>query len=1466
MAVLPITRVSVGDSLNVPNPTVSNAAIQIKPLGISNPIGNGVVVHDVTITSAAINLNLSTAVIYQAGSSVRFTFNGAILQPKTTLGIQTAFGNTLVKKGADLISPKGFNSAGVGISLVIPQGFSKQDFNLNAVSPSSSGQNISFHFGPIVISNVGLQDSFSSGNAVLVNAINIRSIGIIPNSDKINYHFIYEENQQQHLIDFNLQNLLVNSTRFNFGGANPITQAGGIYQSSVSEPSLENTSDAINPKSINPNKLGLPLLYPATGASDNTKYGVLNFNLDRQVQPQNALNIPFSFFGDIQLSTIGWQSSEVGFTLVQNQKTFITTDSWQSSAISTAHSVTNSLAIIQPTSIVSAAEYGRASLINGAVGVAVNGIASPAFNAPTIYNLKQFVRLQSNDQSRYGNAYLKGGVKYLLPLGIYSTVLGIPETVKYIGPTGIASPYMPAPSVSPRMVRPLGLLSLAMGSHNIRIPAISPKGIIHSSYGTATVWYHTRLLSANGINAYESGYPKVFDPTQFIQQSPMVRTAVFGDTYAKNKQSSLSVKSIDDMVVSQWTSIINKSRPILPKGWLSQAIGDQAIKNKSPSIFFKGIEPPKVNEPALGYRSRAVGPSGFDHLLLGNPALIKTPQLFPNGLVATQFGNQWVSNSTRHIASNGLEQSRISQPTVWYRYRGVAPQSWRSSVVGMASTVTHGVREIIGHGFIQKAYGIAWVSHGTRLLEAQSIYQDYLSSHFVGRHQEIKPYGYIATLFGTRITPESLSIYPLGFVGEFGLSVVGLYKRHIKPVGYASAGTEDANRWGKPKAYNSVQYIQQDYAGDNGLVPPAWSDWTAIENRNKTIGTIGSNSQKFGYLYISNNATQLFVKGIVPPAVSRNDISYRIRSLPVDGIEAPYLGNWAVVHNAARVLGAVGIVPPVISEPALNNNRRYYRGVGRIESQEFGKPMIAYRVRVIDIETRYSISPPIIRLPTIDLWTRYVSFNGFETSAYGSPSLSIHLRVISPRWTHREKSGSPALRNVTPELLTRGRDSSEFGVTSIRTQWRDVYAQGDNTSLFGGTKISDTKQSIQVHGWLDSISSQNHNIRKTGTNPYVTQNVWLNDESGANNGQGFGIFFDENLYGIRIPLPSLNQNVLYPVSEEASSRIGNAFVWSNNIVIDSGIGIDGVSGELSVRNTRQVIILTDKHVIDSETVVGKPRMSPHTIWAVVEAPQQAIDNHVKNGLHYVGASNGYPAGARLGTPSIESAIRNLNPYWRLDLSGYGVGQPSLYLKRSVVKPSSFRSSRLGVPAIPFTPQDITLRSGIYDSVFGLTGLSRPPYLGPQAILVKGFNSNAFGLAYSDNFIRTLDTIGQDSLSMGRSLSGDKPFMWQGLRIGEHVPSSIGVGDTSLFGESTISLYVRGVTAEGFNAFISGYDLSSFDDRMTVKNNNSGLPPARNISNQGFASSMIGSSEIKLGQHFIKPDGNSNQFRKGGYHA
>lgn len=1154
------------------------------------------------------------------------------------------------------------------------------------------------------------------------------------------------------------------------------------------------------------------------------------------------------YLKDRYLLTNGFNGFSTGMSLVRNARDYLKLQGWSSSAFGVAAEAVNVSRQLYPS-----------------------GIFDQKLGKPYAFNSKQFAPLQGKDQSSYGTAYVQGGVKYLTPRSYDASAFGgailLNTTAdQQVMAIGIArTTNVPAPIVTPHMIYAGGIYSTAFGSVQVvPTPVLRHKGVNHLIAGTPTVWYHTRELGAKGFESFDTGYPKAFDPTQYFSPSPTLRSSVFGDVRIRNNNSYLRAPSIDSQAISEWATVEARNKTLYAKSFVAQAFGNQLIKNKSPSIFFNGLPAPIFYNQAIGYRIRTVAPTGFDRLGLGNPTVIKTPELFPRSYVATQFGTQWVSNYTRHIEQYGSNYSAAGTPITWFRFRYIKPTSWQSSKFDNKTTLTHGVRELIGQGFIQQGYGTAWLSRGVRLLEPLSIVKkEPASNHFVGRHQEIKPIGYIATKFGTRIIPEIQAVYPLGFTGVFGLALADLAIRYLRPIGHSSAGEQPAFRWGRQIVQNSVQYIIQNFDGGNGLVPPKWSDWTAIENRNKVIGVVGTVMQRFGYAQIDNNARLLEPQGLIATRIGDGMIAYRIRYLPLQGIEAPYMAGWLVVHNAARVIKPAGEVQSLFGTAEAVKTRRYLDRIGRIESFESGTPMIAYRIRRLEVEKRYSIAPPIIRLPTVDLYTRYVEFNGYETAKYGSPSLSIHFRIITPRWTHNEKSGNPALRNVTPELLIRGHDSQEYGDTKIRTQWRNVDAQGDNTAIIGLHKISDTKQHVSVRGFIDSLASQKHVVTQGESAPYSLQYIYLNDENNSSNGEGKGIEPPKP----QVPPPYLNQNVIYHRNNAISSKFGTQFVWGNNLEIESGISVGVVSSGLKVYVSTQVVTLDDKGIVN-KIELGKPRLSPHTIYAVKEAPQQARQNHPINQLHYVGedVNSAIPAGERFGRPFIESTIRSVTPHSFFS-SQYKVGIPALDLSRKVVRTTGFRLGRFGVPSIPFSRQDIVMRAGIYNNVFGLAALKRPPYVGPQYLKPNGIYSTLFGDTYSDNLIRTLYARGSDSLVMGQRKNNDQPFMWQGLRVGEHVPTIIGAGDTSRYGDVVIGLRVREIGAEGFNAFISEYTLSSFDKRMNVNNADKKLPVKLTIQPAAIAaSSNIGYQDIKLGQHYIRPDGNSDQFRKGGYHA
>lgn len=1215
-----------------------------------------------------------------------------------------------------------------------------------------------------------------------------------------------------------------------------------------------------------------------------------NINFDTVLTPHNA-DINFGLAppvgGDIVISAQPFDASAFGVASAFNTSYFLAPRGIYSAAVVAQPQIRSSYRYVGVIGF-NAADIGRASIVNYNKEVAPKGWASSRYGYQYAYNLTQYRSIKGYDASLYGKPYVQGGVKYLATRGVDTSAYGKTVVInttanREVKPNGINSQAIGALNVTPRILYPEGIYNngvyvkgryetIKFGQPDVRDPSIRPPGLAHDSHGTQTIWYHTRLLIPSGILSYESGYPVVYDPTQEIQAVSLITSAIFGDTALKNTTEFINTSGIDDLVVTPWAVVTNSNRYYAPNGIDSQAFGDNSIRNKTPSIFVDSIKPHGIGAAAIGYAIREIRATGFDRLLLGKPLLTKTPELLPKTFSSSVVSNlTFISHGIRHLLTVGHDSNEHGEHTLWFRYRYVSPESWQSSKFGQAN-LTHGVRELIASGFIRQGYGNAWVSYGTRQLEPTGINKINPTRHMVGGTRHLKPVGYIATLFGTRIIPENQYAYPQGFAGTFGLNSVRLDTQYLRPLGYISVGQQPADRWGRVETYNLSQYIvhEQTFDRDNGLIPPQWSEWTAIEHRNKKITSSGLLSLKFGYSKIDNNAAPILPLGIEPPAGTRYDVSliaHGVRYIKPDGLDAPAVSSWLATYNDARVVATQGFNDTGLGLAAVKNTRRYYSGVGRFESSEYGEPMISHAIRHISLEPRYAIMPPQINLPVIDVWTKYATFRGFETAAYGTPSLDIRFNIIAPKWIYRYNMGDPYIKNLTPELGLYGHDSNEFGVSSVRTQWRKVYADGDTLTLFGLAKIADTKQFIGLRGWQDMVASQKHTVIRTGAPPYSEQKISLDggyDFESDKPIPGYGISFDERRLGVRIPKPGLNQNVIYAEGYKAT-LFGGGRVWSNNIQMLAGIAIHNISSGTVVYNKTRRIVLDEDDAIKSKIEVGKPRMSPWTIYAVVEAPEQARKNHTSIRSHYVNSDYGNrPPGVVIGRPKVESTIRSIQPKWSVQSR---VGEPGLDLTRRIIAPRSFGVTKVGQPSIPFTDQTV---GAYHDKKEPSSILGKPDIIivdrGDKTISAIGFNSQLLVEPDVQLYVRNIYHIGKDSLSMGTQKRNDKPYMWQGLRVGAHIPSVIGAGDTSLFGESMASLRIREIMLDGWESFVSEYDTANFNDRMKVSRPRTPPPQSQRITIDGFVAANYSNADIRFGQYFIRPDGNSNQFRKGGYHA
>lgn len=1180
---------------------------------------------------------------------------------------------------------------------------------------------------------------------------------------------------------------------------------------------------------VKSNALPLTLVKKISG---RVASNVLPLKLNRKLGTLESTTPPQAVTQNIYASPTVYTTG-VGYPRISGDQTISVTSGIYSYADGDATTVFNLNIRIYPLGESTFLD-GIPSVYNRHQQIEVSGSDTSDFGYGDIYNLKQITKVNGIDSAEFGEAYLFGGVRWLYSYGFDSAEFGDVSVVnttanRVLEIDGIRPLSLGSPIVNPRSLYPEAISPI-----NIPQPLIQrspmPKGDDHSVYGMPTVWYRVRPIFAKGIDSFDSGYPRVFDPTQIVYVSPPQATALFGDVAIKNNRRIIDVSGFNDLTVSQWAELRAKNRVIQTIGVDNASVGNFEIRNATPSLQPNGF----VGEFGTAFISshiRYIATTGFDTAIVGDAQVERTPSFAPESFDATLFGDTWVSNKYRQIYAEGFNKSGFGETIAWHyqRYIDVSGDNWLD--VG-SQTVTHGVRELIAQGVNTDSFGEPWASFKKRYIEVESISSDNKNSsnHRVSRNIVIGPNGFIASLFGERIIPIAQDIYPQSFVAEFGLANVDLKTRYVLVDGFITTFDpikKTQVQLGDVLVFNKRQYIKQQYDGDNGLVPMPFGLWTAIENRNRNMRVFGFNAAKFGNPLIQNNASPILPDSIKSNIFGVSMIAFGIRRIIGESINPMPISHWTIINNSARIVSAQGFVGE-FGDADIKNTRRYYYRVGNWDSQELGTPMIAYRVRNIDIESRYAITPPYINLPIIENLTNYIEVKGFSAdgiwvSSVGSPHLTIHRNIITPRWALKDYFGEPFVWNKTPEVKIFGHDSAEFGVAALRTQWRNVLATGDNANLFGLHKISDTKQYIKMMSGIGAPDiSQYHKVIKGQSAPYSLQYI-LHDDSKSG--------FDSLVFGIA----GMNQNVLY-TEGILSQKFGDAFVWSNNIVIKYGIAQQQDVSTPTIRNKNNYITFIG---INSEIKVGVPATKLQTIYPYNE--------DVDGGL----------TGERMGLASVENQHRRLFSY-SINTLEMGV-DITIDLATRYIKPSAIRPPYFGVPSIPFVPQNVEIK-GIDSFVDGLQMVDYPPYKGVQYIETYGFNALAFGYEQVELKNRRIEAIGFDELYLGYSRS-DTPYMWQSLRIGELVPFQLDGFDSAAFGDSMISLKIRGVSIDGFDALTMDYESKYFSKRMRVVLAKQ-VNLDKTVSILGINDSSVGVHGVKLGQHFIRPDGNSETYRQG----
>lgn len=867
---------------------------------------------------------------------------------------------------------------------------------------------------------------------------------------------------------------------------------------------------------------------------------------------------------------------------------------------------------------------------------------------------------------------------------------------------------------------------------------------------------------------------------------------------------------------------------------LEFAAGEEGATPTQQYVFPAGVDTLGVGSARVWLGQSFVSVGGWSSASLGHAT-----KVYNHVQRITHGGSDYLD--FRHIGLPGQTNKPLSVE-LWRR--DILPQGALMQGLGIAST-THGVRYLpaagVGDLLVVRS---PWVSRSPRELAPQGLdAMKMLESHVVGGTRHIFPAGTEMTQWGTRIIPEGQVAYPQGFAGEVGKPDVQLHTRYLHPQSFRT--NPDDLRFGRQDVWNLRQIVQQDYDPNDGLNPPPFGQWTAIENRNKEPVTVGWLSERHGYTSIFNKAVAVVPAGIDAPPVAGGSVSHWCRAIEPTGIDSFVSDRWHATYNKAAPVRPLGDSSQALGQPSLANRSRLYDKVGNFDSMTVGTPMVAPRVRELRIEERHTIEPPQIDLPEVKLHTRYVEYvSAGDFSGAGMPVLDIRWTIIATKWAFHPPAfiGEPALRNVTPELRTGGANHEDFGDTAIRTQWRRVETKDGDMTQWGGPIVRDRRH------WVEFVTvgappnlMPGPKVTKVGGLPdpkniIVSSSVWGN----------FG-FCGE---------PALMTQGAFAIGFD-SRAIGGAVVTANSIRVEPGYSESLFSPPTVILKNREIAVGS----LGGLSKVSEPSVSPHTIYSVVEASAQAVGNHPFQLLHYVDHDSAGNSLKGCGRPALTNRHRPIAPQGVSPPGWLQGGLAHIANARQYVAHQGTNFVRFGIPSVPNT-QAVAHRAAVDGAVIGLPAVARGAYFGPQTVSLDGIPPPTTQPPVIDFRNRHLRPGGFAAMVMGASVYNDTPFMWRGLRVGPLIPNIAEGFDASVVQGPWVSLRVRDLRMDGFDSAYSGYDIDNFHLRARVCQEAAPRPPTQRVVPEAITATDTPAPDLRAGRHYIRPDGNAEQYRKG----
>lgn len=747
-------------------------------------------------------------------------------------------------------------------------------------------------------------------------------------------------------------------------------------------------------------------------------------------------------------------------------------------------------------------------------------------------------------------------------------------------------------------------------------------------------------------------------------------------------------------------------------------------------------------------------------------------------------------------------------------------------------------------------------------------------NHTVGFPPEIRPLGWDSAAYLTRIVP----------LGQVVRVDAGMRVRVSFGVSSVRQSVLRVSAWSIPPWVNNWahvlrnvrQYVRpsdQVQEQINGMAFGAAYPY----NRDRVVRPSRFAAVRWGYTVLLLAGERVVPATLPPPKPGKPSVTNRVRYAAPSGWDGARIPTGAAVWTNGQVLLPPGTDMAVHTRGAyVWKNRRFLRRFRGIEGEAYGTAFAAYAVRHIfqdDGSLSFMIRPPDMRMPSVALLKRYVPVRGTDSAAFGTGVFRIRRNMIAPSWPPDDGGrdfGLAYLKKRNAEVYLHGFGGFAFSDGAAVQYWvRTLGVETFNRHTLGRlTWIGRRVRFIGMGGIGTMRVPDGHDVWTDSTPPFGTKLILLDawsSEDGASSGSGNG--WDSVLFGGT----GLTDMSVRDAGGFAPSlfSIGTRF-FNNGILVRQGIPV-GTAGRCAVSHRHRPIVAKGWRM---DFALGRPRVTPHTVWVMYSPPPKAAENNGGGGYHAPSE------GIRTGYPYIVFNSGRVEQY--AAYPQYRAGKVSGYClienARQSVRAKGIFHFRAGWNTFyPYTQYVELFSQGDVNADYMAFGVLKAgfPDVFDWRIAAAGVRFAGFGDQTVRNRNQDVRPAGADMLEAGKSRWNDTPFMWQGLRVGERIPTAIGGGDLLRFGGfGSVSYRNRTVRADGMDMFASEGEARRFDDRMTVRRA-SGMPPDNRVGRKGedarpvqfvgvppFGFAPFGRCDIGNKVRFIRPDGYADQFRKG----